>query len=103
MRKIRIPQCIFEQHAVRISSQRGRPLDAAAAGAMRIATASLSSIRQTKITEPSDARQSQRPLSHHRRVDRRCRGARLQSLSTKKEPEGLQINVGPEGLKIKTK
>ena len=28
MHKIRIPQCIFEQNAFRITSQRGRPLDA---------------------------------------------------------------------------
>jgi hypothetical protein len=71
---------------------------------MRIATPSLSSTSSINVMmEPSDARQSQRPVSHHRRVDRRGRGARYNLYQTKKEPEGLQINVGPDGLKIKTK
>jgi len=50
-----------------------------------------------------DARQSQWLVPHHRRSDRRGGRARLQSYQAKKQPEGLQINVGPNGLKIQDK
>src|SRR4029079_1017821 len=63
---------------------------------IRITAASLISIARTNFTaEPPDVRQSQRSVSHHRRVDRGGRGARPQSLSSQERTRGRADQCRP--------
>src|SRR6185369_12248015 len=67
-------------HDIAVAAQHG-------ARSMRIAAASLS-LPSIIMAEPPNARQSQRPLSHHRRVDRRGRRTWLQCLSNQERARG---------------